>query len=165
MLACVDVDYRAVGAVAACVLFESWTTGESAGEIVERINEARPYEPGAFYKRELPCILAVLDNGRQPVRGIVVDGYVWLGDTQTPGLGARLYESLQQRVPVIGVAKTRFGQGEAASAVYRGRSRQPLFVTAAGMPVEDAARDITRMHGRFRIPTLLKRADQLCRNA
>jgi deoxyribonuclease V len=37
-----------------------------------------------------------------------VDGYVWLDSNGTPGLGGRLWASLDQRVCVIGVAKTRF---------------------------------------------------------
>ena len=52
-----------------------------------------------------------------------------------------------------------------AVGAYRHRSRRPLFVTAAGMPQERAARHIERMHGGFRIPTMLKRVDPLCRNA
>lgn len=40
--------------------------------------EIAPYQPGEFYRRELPCLLAVLACG--PVAEvIVVDGYVWLG--------------------------------------------------------------------------------------
>lgn len=163
MIACVDVDYRGVDAIAACVVFDSWTAEKSVNEIVKRIGEVQPYEPGQFYKRELPCILAVLKKVQQPFNTIIVDGYVWLRDGQEPGLGAKLYESLNEAVPVIGVAKTRFTRGAKAAAVYRGRSQRPLFVTAAGTSAKMAARNIERMHGRFRIPTMLKKADRLCR--
>jgi deoxyribonuclease V len=93
---------------------------------------------------------------------IIIDGYVWLG-AQRPGLGAHLYESLQRRAAVIGVAKTRFVRAEPARMVLRGRSRSPLYVTAAGMDLAEAASHIRAMHGPYRIPTLLKRADQLSR--
>ena len=60
MLACVDVDYRDVGAVAACVAFERWGSPEPAQIAIEEIEEVAPYVPGEFYRRELPCVLAVL---------------------------------------------------------------------------------------------------------
>lgn len=164
MIACVDVDYREKEAVAACVLFASWDAPESAAEIVARIAEVEPYQPGQFYKRELPCILAVLGTVRHPLDAVVVNGYVWLRDG-VPGLGANLYEALNEIVPVIGVAKSRFDAATPAAAVYRGRSRRPLFVTAAGIPLETAAEHIKHMHGRFRIPAMLKRADRLARAA
>ena len=164
MLACVDVDYRDHEAVAACVLFRAWADGDSAGEEVARVTPVEPYQPGQFYRRELPCLLAVLSKVRAPLETVVVDGYVWLGDETSPGLGAHLYAALGRTVPVIGVAKTRFAGG-AERPVVRGGSRQPLWVTAAGLDPDTAARHVAGMHGPFRIPTLLKRVDQLCRQA
>jgi deoxyribonuclease V len=165
MLACVDVDYRDHEAVAACVLFRAWTDGASAAEVVEHVARVEPYQPGQFYRRELPCLLAVLGRIPVPPEAVVVDGYVWLGDETTPGLGGHLYAALGQAVPVIGVAKTRFAGAVAARPVVRGTSRRPLWVTAAGIDADTAARHVAGMHGPFRIPTLLKRVDQLCRGA
>lgn len=165
MIASVDAYYRGVGAVAACVLFEPWTAEKAIREIVRHIEGVEPYEPGLFYKRELPCILAVLKEVHDPLEAIVVDGYAWLRLGEKPGLGAKLYEALEGKVPVIGVAKARFVTGSGAVAVYRGRSRRPLFVTAAGMTSETAAGLIAIMHGCFRIPAMLKRVDQLCRSS
>jgi hypothetical protein len=34
MLACVDLDYHAVGAVSGCVLFRDWSDADSADEFV-----------------------------------------------------------------------------------------------------------------------------------
>jgi deoxyribonuclease V len=164
MLACVDVDYRAGGAVAACVLFRAWGDAGSAGEHVERIARVEPYQPGQFYRRELPCLLRVLGRVAGPLEAVVVDGYVWLRDESTPGLGAHLYEALGRTVPVIGVAKTRFARA-GAEEVLRGDSRRPLYVSAAGLDRQTAARHVQAMHGRFRIPTLFRRVDQLCREA
>jgi deoxyribonuclease V len=162
MLACVDVDYREEGAVAACVLFRSWSDADSAEERVEAIARVEPYQPGQFYRRELPCLLSVLGTVAQPLEAVVVDGYVWLKDETAPGLGAHLFEALGRGVPVIGVAKTRFA-GAAAEPVQRGDSRRPLYVSSAGMDRQTAARYIQAMHGPYRIPTLLRRVDQLCR--
>lgn len=161
MLACVDVDYRDDHALAACVLFRGWTDAKSAGTHLEVITEVQPYQPGKFYLRELPCLLAVLAKVQEPLETIVVDGYVWLQDEQSPGLGGHLYSAL--KLPVIGVAKSRFLAAGSAKPVFRGGSQKPLYVTAAGLDVDQAARNIESMHGPFRVPTLLKLVDQLCR--
>jgi deoxyribonuclease V len=165
MIACVDVDYRDGGAVVACVLFRAWDDADSAGVYVERIARVEPYQPGQFYRRELPCLLRVLGRVSGPLEAVVVDGYVWLRDECTPGLGAHLYEALGRTVPVVGVAKTRFASAGAAEEVLRGGSRRPLYVSAAGLDQQTAARHVQAMHGPFRIPTLLRRVDQLCRQA
>jgi deoxyribonuclease V len=163
VIACVDVSYHNNEAVAACVLFRSWTDESSAYEIVERIGQIEEYQPGEFYRRELPCLLAVLHKVREPLEAVIVDGFVWLGDENSPGLGAWLYDHLRRITAVIGVAKSRFAGAVLAVPVLRGHSRRPLYVTAAGMDVLEAARHIQEMHGKFRIPTLLKQADQLSR--
>src|SRR4051794_31789269 len=165
MIACVDVDYRDGGAVAACVLFRAWGDGESAAERVEHISRVEQYQPGQFYRRELPCLLSVLGGVAEPLEIVVVDGYIWLSDATRPGLGAHLYEALGRAVPVVGVAKTHFAGVSAARKVLRGDNRKPLFVTAAGLDVDKAAEHVRAMHGPFRIPTLLKRVDHLCRNS
>jgi deoxyribonuclease V len=165
MLVCVDVDYREKGAVAACVLFRAWADPASAGQVVERLDSVAPYEPGQFYKRELPCLLAVLGKVPEPIDLVVIDGYVWLSDEQTPGLGGHLYEALGRRIPVVGVAKTRFYSATLAREVLRGDSDRPLYVTAAGIDVEEVCRQVQSMHGSFRIPTLLREVDHLCRQS
>jgi deoxyribonuclease V len=166
MLAAVDVDYRNEGgAVAACVLFNDWTDGLSAGDHTERIAHVEPYQPGQFYKRELPCLLAVLRHAAAPLDAVVVDGYVWLGEGHA-GLGAHLSEALGRRTPVVGVAKTLFRSARrSARPVLRGGGARALWVTAAGVDLDEAAERVRRMHGTFRIPTLLKRVDHLCRTA
>jgi deoxyribonuclease V len=161
MLACVDVHYRVKGAVAACLLFRDWTDDVSTWERVESIPHVLPYVTGQFYQRELPCLLSVLEHISDPLEAIVIDGYVWLGEDR-PGLGAYLYESLQRNVPVIAVAKTHFPAAPAI-AVRRGGSRRPLHVTAVGLDRNMAAQHLEAMHGPYRIPTLLRRVDQLCR--
>jgi deoxyribonuclease V len=164
MKACVDVDYRVDDAMAACVLFHDWTDDRCAGQHVERIRGVAEYVPGQFYRRELPCLLAVLGRVAEPLELVVVDGYVWLGEEDAPGLGAHLYEALGRRVGVVGVAKTRFAGARSAVEITRGESAtRPLFVTAAGLDVAAAARAVQSMHGPYRVPTLLRQVDRLCR--
>lgn len=158
MIACVDVDYRPTGAVAAALLFDDWTDATPARELVARIASVGDYEPGQFYKRELPCILEVL-RGARPTT-VVVDGFVHLGRERRPGLGQHLADELG--VVVVGVAKNPFHETP-ATPVLRGSSKKPLLVTSAGTPEAVAAAHVRAMHGAYRIPTLLRRVDQLCR--
>ena len=151
--ACADVDYRTEGAVAACLLFEHWTSPEPAGSIIEPVASLAPYEPGRFYHRELPCLLVPLRQVIACVGVVIVDGYVWLGAGR-PGLGAHPYEALGRRAAVIGAAKTAF-RGAPSIAVRRGRSQCPLHVTAAGTAPGAAARHVGEMHGDHRLPTLV----------
>jgi len=161
MIACVDVDYRNDHSIAACVLFEGWEDAEAALTRLARIDKVEAYVPGQFYKRELPCLLEVLGSLTQPLDVVIVDGYVWLGEGRQ-GLGAYLYEALDRKVGVIGVAKTHFN-GAPAEEVLRGVASRPLYVTAEGLDVVDAAAHVRSMHGEFRLPTLLKLVDRLCR--
>jgi deoxyribonuclease V len=181
MLVCVDVDYRdssarpgdraggpdggRTSAYAAAVVFANWTSSTIAAEHVVRLAEVADYESGQFYKRELPCVLAVLERVEFGIHAVVIDGYVVLDEHGTPGLGGHLWEALGHRVPIIGVAKNPFHDNPAAIAVLRGDSSRPLYVTALGTELETAAADVQRMHGRFRLPTMLKRVDRLCRDA
>ena len=164
MLACVDVDYRGEHARAACVLFQTWTAPVAEETLVERIDTVHRYVPGEFFRRELPCLLAVLARTPTLPETIVVDGYVWLDAQHRPGLGARLYDALAGQAAVIGVAKSAYA-GTAAIPLQRGRSAKPLWVTAVGMDERQAVDCIRQMDGPFRIPTLLKAVDRACRLA
>lgn len=77
MILAVDVQYLKSGAVAAGLQFEDWSDEAPAGEYVSVIDTVAPYEPGQFYKRELPCILALLQEHSLSPSTIVVDGYVY----------------------------------------------------------------------------------------
>ena len=160
LVVCVDVDYREIGAQATGLWFRDWASDLIEVQASVGFPDAAPYEPGAFYRRELPCLLGLLALGPK-ADVVVVDGYVWLRDG-AKGLGAHLHDAVGGIV--IGVAKTRFASATDAVEVRRGASRSPLFVSAVGMPVELAAASIAAMHGPFRVPTLLKRVDGLARS-
>jgi deoxyribonuclease V len=126
------------------------------------VTSVAPYEPGAFYRRELPCLKAVLD-GVPGVELLVIDGYVDLDPSGRPGLGAHAHAEFG--VPVIGVAKTAFATATHAVPVLRGLSGsvRPLFVTAAGLPADEAADLVRAMAGQYRLPDALRRVDALAR--
>ena len=166
MLACVDVDYRSDGsAFAACVTFDAWPAEHPAEVVLARIDSVEPYEPGEFYRRELPCLLRVIRDVPVTLDAILVDGYVTLDPAGRPGLGSRLHEALHSAIPVIGVAKTRYRAATMAIPVLRGKSRVPLWITAAGIDTALGASHVRSMHGRHRIPTLLGLVDRLAREA
>src|SRR6056297_3001498 len=109
-IACIDVGYietesGETSARAACVVINDWADAVPTAEHMIEIESVRDYEPGQFYLRELPCIHAALAKLNDQPELIVVDGYVWLDERNTPGLGAHLYETLRPKIPVIGVAK------------------------------------------------------------
>ena len=163
LIVAVDVDYRDSLAVAAGVWFRGWLASEAETEAVAAFREVAPYQSGELYRRELPCLLRVLEGG-PAADVVVVDGYVWLGPGRA-GLGAHLHAALGGRTAVVGVAKKPFLEDTTAVEVYRGSSGSPLYVTAEGIGLAEAARCVAWMDGPYRIPSLLKRADRLARTA
>ena len=159
----VDVHYQGGMATGAGVLFEDW--GDARGEetYISKIEGVHDYIPGEFYKRELPCLLKLLEDHQITPGCIVVDGFVYLDGLGKAGLGKYLYDALGGKVGVIGVAKKFYNGIPRDFELYRGKSEKPLFVTSAGLDVDAAKRFIARMHGDFRIPTLLRIADRACR--
>lgn len=159
-LAITDVAYHDDVARAACVVAESWTAQFPKHTFLALRTPVADYVPGSFWQRELPVLLALLEDTRPDV--IVVDGYVWLDDAGRKGLGARLFDAMG--IPVVGVAKTSFDGSAFALEVMRGASRKPLYVTSVGIDAREAAEAVTSMHGPHRLPTLLTLADHLARH-
>lgn len=163
MKAALDVYYVGDAAKAVCLLFRDWPDEKPAALFQTQLTMTAGYVPGQFYKRELPCLMAVLQQVElSTIDCLIVDGFVHLDDNNTYGLGGYLYEALQQKIPVIGVAKRKFHSNKNnMTEVKRGSSKQPLYITAVGISLTDAARSIQRMAGEYRMPALLKQLDQL----
>jgi deoxyribonuclease V len=162
-IAFTDVHYLDSSARAACVLADGWDAPQGRAHRTVMVSPVAAYRPGAFYERELPCLLAVLAEVPRP-DFVVVDGYVFLDAEGTWGLGAHLHQALGGEVPVIGIAKTTFRGSPMAAKLPRPNGAKPLFVTAAGVPVTEALEHATRLHGAYRIPSLLKEVDRLARD-
>jgi deoxyribonuclease V len=163
MILAIDAAYGVNGAVVAGVLFNGWPDAKPAQELVISCPVPDSYLPGRFYRRELPCIAALLEHVAQSIDFIVIDGYVYLGRNREPGLGKRLRDMLEEKVVVIGVAKKPYRDTPDSCEVLRGKSLRPLYVTADGIRQERARFLISIMHGKGRIPTMLRYADRLCR--
>jgi len=159
----VDVAYGEGAATAAAAGFSGWSSDHTLFErVLTRELESDAYQPGAFFRRELPPLLDLLGSLPVVFDTLVVDGYVDLAEGR-PGLGAHLRAALGGDVAVVGVAKSPFASATHAVEVYRGDSARPLYVTAAGLSVEDAADAVRRMAGPHRVPDILRRVDHLAR--
>jgi deoxyribonuclease V len=165
MIACIDVGYQEKSALAACITISDWKASAPVASHSVAIQNVEEYVPGAFYKRELPCIEAMLKELGAKPDVIVIDGYVWLDAQGKKGLGAHLFELLNGEIPVIGVAKTSFATATNAIEVFRGQSSRPLWVTAIGTNEFDAAKHVQSMHGNHRIPTILTLVDRLSKSS
>jgi deoxyribonuclease V len=156
----VDVYYKESRAKAVGALFE-WSDEYSRdirSIIIEGVEE---YMPGEFYKRELPCILKVVELFNiNDIEAILIDGYVYIDNDKQFGLGGRLWEALDERVPIIGVAKTSFFRNKnTIEELLRGESKNPLFISSIGVELNIATSKIKEMKGKFRIPDILKFLD------
>lgn len=163
MIACFDVHYEENTAYVAALVFANWTDEKPTNQYTVKVEPVAEYVPGEFYKRELPGLLACYNSITEDLDYLVVDSFVWL-ENKKKGLGAYLHQAINEKVPVIGVAKTNFVSASDTAEVLRGNSVKPLFVTTAGTSLNFAVQSIKKMHGEFRLPTLLKSVDSLCRN-
>ena len=161
MIYAFDTYYYENKANTVAVGFKSWSDEkpiEVYSEVLEGILE---YEPGSFYKRELPCILSVLEKiDLTGIELIIIDGYVQLDDNGKLGLGGHLYKRLDEKIPIIGVAKSGYRQNKINNKILlRGKSKNPLYISAIGIELNKAFEYIKSMHGKYRMPTLLQLLD------
>lgn len=134
------------------------------------------YIPGQLYKRELPGIIKILEklqkdrpNLWKSITIIITDSFITLktGDKEWGGLGYHLKEYLDSigcnDKVIYGVAKSNFGDCDQISKlVYRGKSKTPLYVQST-YNNNKAANVIKNLHGKYRIPTMLKMVDSISR--
>lgn len=132
-------------------------------EHIIEVNDVAPYQSGQFYKREMPCLLALIEQIQAPFDVIIIDGYVFLDGINQAGLGKYLYDHLADQKPIIGIAKNRFADITEDYAVWRGVSKHPLYVTSVGLDNEQAKTRVKTMDGNHRIPTMVNHVDRLGR--
>lgn len=163
MILAIDVYYIDTRAKTVGVLFNHWCDSKSDIQniITDYQDNVAPYQSGQFYQRELPCILSLLNKvDLSNISTIVIDGYVHLNGGKI-GLGGHLYNALNKKVPIIGVAKKPFaGNSEYLMEVVRGHSKHPLYVTSVGVTLTSAAKNIQSMAGKYRMPDILSYLDQ-----
>lgn len=162
-IACFDVYYYERYAKACCIVFEAKPTEKIFSCYTETISAVEDYISGQFYKRELPCLLKVYKGVKEDIDLIIIDSFVMLGNG-AKGLGAYLYEALGKRIPIIGVAKTLFKGCDSYRKIYRGQSRNPLYISSVGIGLNESAQLIKELKGDNRIPDVLKKVDQMTRS-
>ena len=166
MILAIDVYYYDIKAKVVGIFFENWT--DIQPKEIENIylSNIEEYESGNFYKRELPCIIALLEKiDLTKIEIIIVDSFVYLDDYKRLGLGGNLYEHLKGEIPIIGVAKNSFHLNKKnVIEIYRGHSKKPLYISSIGQDLDLSAEQVRNMHGDYRFPTLLRILDQETRN-
>ncbi|WP_298515826.1 endonuclease V [uncultured Kordia sp.] len=164
MIAAIDIHYKETYAKAVCVVF-NWEDETPQQIYTDIITEVEPYIPGEFYKRELPCIVKVLQQvPLDTLEAIIVDGHVFVHNDKKYGLGGYVWEAFDKKIPIIGIAKKSFIHTEkVATPIKRGSSESPLFVSCIGIDKETVLDNIKLLHGSHRMPTILKLVDSISR--
>lgn len=164
----VDIHFEAQGAWAAAVAFDAWDAAEPTRTFTSRISHVEKPVRGELDLRELPCILALLrEHGLQTelIELILINGFVHLDGLETPGMGAHLHHALGAACAVVGVSKTALPGTTAQFEVSREEEARPLIVSCIGIDLGAAKARLRTMHGRKRVPTLLKLVARLAKGA
>lgn len=161
----IDVHYHSEGATAAAVAFEAWDAAEPLRSFSSRIAHVEPAPRGGLLDlRELPCILQLLrEHAMLEPELIVIDGAVHLDTQETPGLGQHLFHALGGKVAIIGISKTALPGLSAQFELHREEEARPLIITCAGIDLGAAKARVRGMHGKRRVPTLLKLVTRLAK--
>jgi len=163
MILALDTYYYQNKAKTVALEFSNWMDNIETKCYFEILENVEEYKSGEFYKRELPCILSLIDKyDLKNYEAIIIDGFVYLDDNGKLGLGGYLYEKLNKKTPIIGVAKTDFiSLINNKQILLRGQSKNPLFITSIGINLNEATEKIKTMSGEYRIPSLLKKLDTI----
>ena len=162
----VQFDDEGPGAWAAAVGFEAWDSPEPEKTWTTRIAEiGKPPKRGSGEPdlREVACILQLMREHALVPELIVIDGFVHLDVEETPALGLHLYQALGGNCPVMGVSKSARPALPEQFEVLREEETRPLLVTCVGIDLGAAKARLRAMHGRKRVPTLLKLAARLAK--
>lgn len=157
-------DAQATSATAAAVAFDAWDAAEATRTYLSRIAHVEPAVRGALDLRELPCVMQLLREHKLEPELILIDGFVHLDADETPGLGQHIFHALGGSLPIVGVSKKRLPGLTAQFEVMREEETQPLLVTCAGIDIGAAKARLRAMHGRKRVPTLMKLVARLAKN-
>jgi deoxyribonuclease V len=159
----VTVQFEGTQATVAAVACDDWAAAEATQTYALRIAQVDKPVRGQPDLRALPCILQLLREHQLAPEILMLDGFVHLDAAETPGLGQHLHQALGGQVPVIGVSRKGLPGLTAQFEVLREDEAPPLWVTCAGIDIGAAKARVRAMHGRKRVPTLLKRVGRLAK--
>jgi len=160
-----DVHISGDGARVAAVAFDDWAAAEATRHHSLAVAHVEKPAKGELDLRALPWLIRLLEAERLQPEAIVLDGFVHLDAQDTPGLGRRLFDALAGRTTVIGVSKSAFKGADTPDqfCVFREDETPPLVVTCAGVDLGAAKARVRMMHGRKRVPTLMKLAARIAK--
>ncbi|SEB92930.1 Endonuclease V [Streptomyces sp. 2131.1] len=179
----VDVAYddeRDIVAAAAVVLDAATMEVVEEATAVGRVSF--PYVPGLLAFREIPTVLAALENLRADPGLVVCDGY---GRAHPRRFGLASHLGVLTGLPVIGVAKSPFtftfeppgprrgdqsplldGEEEVGRALRTRDGVKPVYVSVGHRTgLDNAVAHTLALTRGFRQPETTRRADSLCRRA
>ena len=161
------MDFQIQGDTArvAAVAFDDWAAFEGTKNYSLRIERVEKPAKGELDLRALPWLVQLLDANRLQPELIVLDGFVHLDAQETPGLGRRLHDTLGGRTAVIGVSRSGFKDTPEQFELHREEETAPLVITCAGIDLGAAKARVRMMHGRKRVPTLLKLAARIAKGS
>jgi deoxyribonuclease V len=155
--------------VAVAVGFDDWAASEPVRSYTSRV-PAPPADAAAKAPkvdrttRDIVAWSQLLREHALAPEALLIDGLVDLDASgDTPGPGRRLFDALAGRVPVIGVSKSAMPGATTQFEVHREEEAAPLIVTVAGIDLGAAKARVRAMHGRKRVPTLMKLAARLAK--
>jgi deoxyribonuclease V len=152
-------------AVAAALAFEDWDAPEASKTYTSRMAQVDKPARGTLDLRELHCVLQLLREHALAPDVIVIDGFVHLDAQETPGWGRHLHQALGGGVAIIGVSKKAMPDGPTQFQVSREEEAPPLVVTCIGIDIGAAKARLRTMHGKRRMPTLLKLVARIAKGA
>ncbi|MDZ5460919.1 endonuclease V [Azohydromonas lata] len=161
----VCVHFHGDGVVAAGVAFDEWDAPEASRTFTSRVAHIDKPLRAELDLRALPCLMLLLQEHALRPDVILMDAPVHLDASETPGLGLKLYEALGGRLAIIGVSTRSMPGMPAQFEVFREEEARPVIVTSVGVDIGAAKTRVRAMHGKRRIPTLLKLAARIARES
>ena len=155
-------DLAGVAGVAA-VAFDEWDAAEASRTFTSRVVPLDPPVRSPRGAAELAGVLQLLREHALEPELIVIDGPVHLDAAETPAWGRQLFDALGGRSAVIGISTRTMPGLPAQFEVWRDEEARPLIVTCVGIDLGAAKVRVRTMHGRRRVPTLMKLAARLAR--
>jgi deoxyribonuclease V len=161
----VCVHFHGDKAVAAGVAFDEWDAPEASRTFTSRVAHVDKPSRAELDLRALPCLMLLLQEHALRPDVILIDAPVHLDASETPGLGRKLYEALGGQLAIIGVSTKSIPGMPAQFEVFREEEARPVIVTSVGVDIGAAKTRVRAMHGKRRIPTLLKLAARIARES
>jgi deoxyribonuclease V len=175
----VDAGFEQQGTITrAAVVVLSFPQLTPVDEALVKVPTTFPYVPGLLSFREIPAVLAALNQIRTPPDLILCDGQ---GIAHPRRLGIATHLGLITDIPTIGVAKSRLigqhdalpndkgqwvpllDQGETIGAVLRSRTgTKPLYISPGHrLGLQTAIDYVLRCTPKYRLPETTRYADRL----